>query len=316
MIYLFIFMMTFVSTLILIPPAKRIALQFNVVDNPGPDPLKIHKAPVPYLGGAAIFGAFAMGLLLFMGLMRGAIEIPMATSTGAFAKFSGVFVGGSIVFLIGLYDDIRPMSPRLRLLGQFAAGLLLILTGLKVDFIPYAVVSLPLTIFYVMGAINAMNMLDGMDGLATGVGFIASMGFLVVSVMTGNMVGLVLSVLLMGATLGFLFFNFHPASIFMGDSGSTFLGFVLAALMINLTSRPFDFACFFAPLLILGLPIFDTAFAILRRLVNKKPLFMGDRSHFYDLLMDKFQNQRVVCVIVYGMAALFAGLGILLVRNS
>lgn len=313
MIYLLVFIVSLIVSCALTPLAKKTALRFNVVDHSGQNPLKIHKAAIPYLGGAAIFGAFVMGLVLFMGLrwkQVGDITVEM------YVKFLGILAGASIVFFIGLYDDIKPINPGLRFLGQFIAGVILVFVGLKVNVIPFAVIGIPLTIFYVMGAINALNLLDGLDGLATGVSFIASVGFMAVSLLTGNAVGLVLSVVIMGATLGFLFFNFYPASIFMGDSGSTFLGFILAVMMISLTQRPYNFAGFLAPILILGVPIFDTAFAVIRRAINKKPLFIGDRSHFYDLLMDKFANQRLVCVIVYGISIIFSGLGVLLVLNS
>jgi len=163
------------------------------------------------------------------------------------------------------------------------------------------------------GAINAVNLLDGLDGLASGVAFISSLGFLIVSVHQENTFAMILSLALMGTVLGFLRYNFNPASIFMGNCGSSFLGYILAALTIIFTNRPYELRCFVAPILIMGLPVLDTALTIIRRYRKNHPLFMGDRSHIYDRLVDRGFSVRQTAWVCYVIQAVLVGAGVVAV---
>ncbi len=298
--YILIFVITLALSLALTPVMKKISIKYKVFDRPE-DSLKIHRKPVAYLGGLAIFLAFLMGML-----MAARYWIPGSI----YRIVVGIIGGGGIVFALGLLDDWRGFKVSYRFLGQILAALILILVGVKLGFIPLLAVSVPLTIFYVVGACNALNLLDGLDGLAGGVAAICSLGFLILGGISGNLLVMILALALMGSILGFLPYNFHPASIFMGDAGSGFLGFILATLAVLCTSRPYNLAWFLAPLLILGIPIFDTAVAIGRRALNRRPLFSGDRSHFYDLMMKKGISHRNTVLIIYGIGFLLMALGV------
>ncbi len=296
----YILIISFLLTYLTLPLIIKFASKSNLCDIPNGDYLKVHQLPVPNIGGMGIFFGFLCALLAGVFLIgQGQREL------------WGVFVGSLVVLSLGFWDDIKNISPYIRFAGQTLAALILVFVGIKVRFIPFNYIIIPLTIFYVLGAINAINLLDGLDGLASGVVGIISLGFLALSIQRGNSFGIVLSLALMGSVLGFLPYNFNPASIFMGNSGSTFLGYILAVLTINFTSRPYDIVWFIIPVIIMGVPVFDTAFAIIRRYKNKRPLFIGDRSHFYDRLMDKGLAVRKTVLVCYGIQAVFVGVGLL-----
>lgn len=306
MFFILTFSLSLCLSILLTPLAKKMAVLFNIVDRP--DVLKIHKTPIPYLGGVAIFGSFFL-TGLFVLFSRVDLMPPRFIT-----QFVSILIGAIFVFFIGLLDDINPLSPKIRLVGQFIASCILLFSvDFGIHFMP-VIISVPLTIIYVMAMINAMNLLDGMDGLATGVSFIAGVAFIFVALLIDDRGLLLISALLMGATLGFLRFNFYPAKIFMGDSGSTFLGYVLAAMTIHLTSATNNFIYLVAAIIICGVPIFDVSFTVIRRLIKQRPLFQGDRGHFYDLLLERFSNQRYVCLFIYAIGLIFAFLGLWLIK--
>ena len=212
---------------------------------------------------------------------------------------------------LGIIDDIRGIQPYHRFPVQILAAVILILFGLKINISLFLPLGIILTIFYVVGACNSMNLLDGIDGLAAGVTIIACIAFCIVFGKQGESLGLILSIALLGSTLGFLWHNFNPASIFMGDSGSLFLGCVLAVLAILYLRTPNDILTFLVPIAILGVPIFDTTLTLIRRTINHNPLFPGDRGHSYDKLIRKGLNQKQTVFVVYGIGIIFAITGIL-----
>jgi len=297
----FIFIISFLITYLTIPVIIKFASKKNLCDIPNGDALKIHRSPVPNIGGVGIFFGF-LGALIAGALFAGQ----------GHRELWGILVGSFVVLSLGLWDDVRNISPYIRFAGQTLAALILVFVGIKVNVIPVNYIIILLTIFYVLGAINAVNLLDGLDGLASGIALIISLGFLILSVHQGNLFGMVLSLALMGALLGFLPYNFNPASTFMGNSGSTFLGYILAALTISFTNKPYDVVWFIIPILIMGVPVFDTALAIIRRYKNRRPLLKGDRSHFYDRLMDKGLSVRQTVMICYGVQAVFVCAGVLI----
>lgn len=225
-------------------------------------------------------------------------------------EMTGIFFGGLLVTALGFFDDLKKINPFLRLGGQISAAVMLIVVGLYVKFIPIYVICIPLTIFYVVASCNSMNLLDGMDGLVAGIVSIAAIGFLSLSIIQNNSLAILLSLILLGSALGFLPYNYNPASIYMGDAGSNFLGFILATIMITLTSEPYGILSFVAPILVMGLPILDTLLAIARRYRTKKQFYEGDREHFYDRLCAKGFTQKQTVFICYGIGMLFTSLGI------
>lgn len=301
MLYL-ILIISFLITYLTIPAIIKFASKKNLHDVPNGDVLKVHQKPIPHIGGVGIFLGF------FVASIVGAFVVGEGHG-----ELLGVLAGSLVVLSLGIWDDIKNISPYLRIAGHTLAAVILLFAGIKVNVIPINYIIIPLTIFYVLGSINALNLLDGLDGLASGVASIISLGFLILSINQGNLFGMVLSLALMGAVLGFLPFNFNPASIFMGNCGSAFLGYILAVLAISFTNRPYNIAWFIIPILIMGVPVLDTAFAIIRRLKNRRPLFIGDRSHIYDQLMDKGGlSVRKTVLVCYGGQGVFVVMGLLL----
>ncbi|MFQ5787024.1 MAG: MraY family glycosyltransferase, partial [Thermodesulfobacteriota bacterium] len=261
--------------------------------------------PVPYTGGGAIFFSFTL-VFLIVGFFKGQYIVEVI----------GIFFGSLIVTALGFLDDFKKLRPVFRLSGQILAALALIIVGLRIQFIPNFIICIPLTIFYVVASCNSLNLLDGMDGLVAGIVSIASVGLLCLSIIQGNSLAIMLSLIVLGSGLGFLPYNSYPASIFMGDAGSNFLGFILATIMILLTSKPYDVLSFVAPILVMGLPILDTSLAIARRYRSKQRFHEGDREHLYDRIYVKGFSQRQTVFICYGIGVLFASLSIFLVALS
>lgn len=295
----------FLVSLGLIPLLKPWAIRHGLCDDPRGDELKIHRDPVPYVGGIALLFAVVLGSLL-----GATIEtIPMETLLGVWGALT-------VGFGLGVWDDLSwtntdTYQPSVKFIAQVTvsalAAVLLYAVGIRIETFPIAVVMLPLAAFYAFGGINALNMQDGLDGLAGGLSAISALGFVVLGSQTGDAVGLVLGLAVLGAVIGFLVHNAPPASVFMGDGGSHFLGVALISLAIGFTSEPYDPARFVGPILVLGLPVFDAAFTVGRRAYGRKPLFEGDRGHLYDRLMDRGWSARatvgVCCLIQAGFAA-------------
>jgi UDP-GlcNAc:undecaprenyl-phosphate GlcNAc-1-phosphate transferase len=242
-----------------------------------------------------MFAAFLVSIFLSR-LMGNALDDQETIKLLAIIGSAGI-IGG-----IGFLGDIGKIPSKVEFTLQIFPSVLAIAFGVRVGFIPNPLIAIPLTLFYLVGGACAMNLLDGMDGLAAGITIIASMFFGLIGLIQGNELVVILSVALLGSVLGFLYYNFHPARIFMGDIGSLFLGFTLAAMAVLSTSRPYDFKGFVMPVLILGVPVFDTSLAIARRLVNRKGIISGDRRHFYDLLNARGLTIRTTVLVMYGLA--------------
>jgi len=266
------------------------------MDRPEGDSLKIHSVAIPLSGGIAIFLCFSL-LLFFLYLGANLVRVKMA----------GILVGGSMALLMGVWDDLKPTLPVFRLGFQALSGAVLVFSGSSMN-APFFI-CLPLSIFYVMGAINAVNMEDGLDGLAGGIALISFMGFAILSATLNRPMDLRISVILCGILIGFLCFNFNPASIFMGDSGSYFIGFILAYFALRFTDLS-RWPAFLGPIFIIGAPVFDTAYAILRRMKKGVSPFYGDRSHFYDQLMQRGLSVRQTVLICWGIQAFLVGFGV------
>jgi UDP-GlcNAc:undecaprenyl-phosphate GlcNAc-1-phosphate transferase len=296
------FLTAAVASSVLTPLVRRIALVRGWVATPGGR--NVHTTPTPRVGGIAMF-------LAFVGTLGGLIAlVPEARSlAGEHANWMcGLIAGGALMFGVGLYDDLRKMRALHKLLTHLAVGALAWACGFRIDSvdlpllppISMGVFSLPITVFWIAGIINAVNLIDGLDGLAAGVVFFAAITNLVVAIISGSpLVAIWMSVLL-GVVFGFLFFNFNPARIFMGDSGSYFLGFLLAVTSI---SGPFQKASFtvsvLAPLAALGVPIIDTLFAMVRRILERRPIFSPDRGHLHHRLLDMGITHRRAVLIIY-----------------
>ncbi|MGE4170631.1 MAG: glycosyltransferase family 4 protein [Candidatus Margulisiibacteriota bacterium] len=290
MTFFWVFIVAFLITRWLTPAAKQLALHTGIVDAPGER--KIHKAPIPYLGGIAIYLGFLASLLW---------QAPLN------APLIGILVGSGFLIVLGVVDDRFAIKASWKLLGQIGVAVFTYFLGVGITYLvlPWGPVlalgklSLPVTVIWVVGLINTMNLIDGMDGLATGIAAIGTCFLAVLAVEHIQFNVAFLSVALLGATLGFLRYNFAPAQIFMGDTGSMFLGYALAcsAMMgVLKTDLPTGF---FLPLIILGVPIFDTLFAIVRRLKNKQGIFSPDKGHIHHRLLQAGMTQRQAAIFVY-----------------
>lgn len=314
MIYLWLLLISFTITVILTPILKRLAIKYGLYDNPAGDKLKIHEEAIPYFGGLAMMVGTLLALMAVSFFTQGLIT-------------ELITIGFSIVIisLFGLWDDLNwkhilQARPKLKFKVLIQLGLVILITiifvanGIKVQFFPQLALAGVLTFFYILGLTNAINLQDGLDGLAAGLVAISAIGFGILSYWNSNELGIVLALVTLGATLGFLIYNFNPASIFMGDSGSYFLGLIVVILAIIFTSKPYDFRWFIGPIMIVGLPIFDTGLTIIRRLVRGKSPFCGDRSHIYDRIHSKGVSVRKTVLICYFIQILFIASGLFILK--
>lgn len=304
---------------------KKVALRLGIVDHPDAF-VKTHNEPVAYLGGVGILVGLTVGVLAGVIMLQGREEFGTAL-----AWLLWILAGAAIACFVGLVDDIMDIRPWQKLLGQLVAAATLITAGvvpnLELLTEPFGL-TLPaqlhtalgavVVVFFVLGATNSLNLLDGLDGLCGGVSAIITFGMLLLATWgvstAGDPVRLIICLSLLGGILGFLPFNRHPAKIFMGDAGSMLLGFVTAALMILFARTSLHI--WTASIVIFGLPILDTATAMVRRLVNKRPLMVSDRGHIYDQLIDRGIPLPSTVAICYALAGMYALIGLLISRFS
>lgn len=288
-------------------PVRKLAIKLNILDYP--ERRKIHEVPIPRLGGLA----------LFVGAFIGMIYLRPEGD-----QVIGIGLGSLTVFLTGLIDDKISLRPIFKLTGQLMATYFLISTGVLVEKITLPVfgvielgmMSIPITVLWIIGITNAMNLIDGLDGLATGISVIALLSMLVMAIIDAQSLAMVLCVVLIGANVGFLYHNFYPATIYMGDSGSNFLGFMIAVISILGLFKNITFFSFIIPVIILAVPIFDTLLAIFRRIMNKENIMKADNQHIHYRLIANGYSHRKAVVLLYGFSAIFGLIAILFARAS
>lgn len=308
--FLLTFLIALILTILLTPMVRSFAPEIGAVDKPSAR--KVHHSNIPRTGGIAIYFGFLVAVLfglLFLGGLRG--------STINLRPMLGILLGGSIVLLLGLMDDVYRLKPWFKFLVQLLGAGVAIYFGVEISFVsnpfnglvPLGYVAIPLTLLWLVGMTNAINLIDGLDGLAAGVTAISAGTLFFVALRTHQLGAALLMLALAGTALGFLRFNFNPASVFLGDSGSYFLGFILAAASIIGVFKTTLVVALIVPILILGVPIFDTSFAVIRRLRNKKNPFAADNRHIHHLLLRAGLSQReavfaiyIVCLILSAIA--------------
>lgn len=288
---------------LIIPYVKKIAMHINALDIP--DARKVHTKPIPRLGGLGIFIGFLMGYMIF-----GENTIQM----------NSILIGSFIIVLTGMFDDIKPISPRSKLFGQLCAASVIVfygnillnnltMWGLNIEF---GVFAYPITILFIVACTNIINLIDGLDGLSGGISSIFYLSTIIICFFQGRYMELelLLSLIMLGSTLGFLVHNFHPAKIFAGDSGALFMGFIIAVISL-LGFKTTAITSVFIPLMILAVPILDTLFAIIRRLVNHQKISAPDKQHLHHQLLKMHFSHRNTVLIIYGINILFATASIL-----
>lgn len=304
----FAFVVAFIIAFATTPFAKKFAFKIGAVDVPK-DNRRMHRKPMALLGGLAIYCGFLISVLCFADFI-----LPSGTLNWGVI---GILFGSTIIMILGIFDDLKPLSAKFKFFVQIVAAAIPVILNVRVfaisnPFTSEQLIRLPewlsitFSVFWIVGITNAVNLIDGLDGLAAGVSSIASVALLSILLLQHNASGslIVLSAALAGACFGFLPYNFNPAKIFMGDTGATFLGFVLACISIQ---GPFKtYVAFAVPMLVLGLPIFDTLFAIIRRLLKGQSPMSPDRGHLHHKLVDKGFSQRTSVIILYGLSIMLA----------
>lgn len=292
-----------IVSLLITPLTKKLAMKLGVYDKP--DARKVHKGTMTRLGGVGIYCGFLCGVLVY----------------GDFSPtLWGVLLSSTIVVAVGFIDDVKNISPKKKMLGQFIGAVVLMFFGVHLQYVTNPltdnIVNLgwwgyPLTLIWLIGICNAVNLIDGLDGLASGVSGIAALSLAVVSLAKGLSLSGALAIILVGAIIGFLRYNFHPAKLFMGDCGSLFLGFILGVLSLLGLSEGATIISLFIPIMVLGIPILDTLFAIIRRKLNHKPVFEADRGHLHHQLLDRGFGHTDTVLLIYGMTFLLGAFAVL-----
>ena len=293
---LLIFLAALVFSVLVVPVVQRVARRYDVLD--APSARKIHANPVPLLGGLAIYIAVIVGLILF-----GNLEYVQ--------QMASILIGATMMSVLGVWDDKWGLRPIAKLIGQIGAASLLYFTGVSVQFLHNDLLNYAATVLWVVTITNALNLMDNMDGLAGGIAAVTSVFFFLIATLTNQYLIAPLCAVLVGACIGFLYYNFNPASIFMGDTGSLFLGFLLAAVGIKLRfPANSDIVTWMVPVLLLGVPLFDTTLVTLSRIRRGIPISRGGKDHFSHRLVALGYTRREAVLILYlvqgalGVAAL------------
>lgn len=295
---IYMIVIPFLFVLAITPFIKKVANHVGALDIP--NERKVHKVPIPRLGGLGIYMGFLLGYILF-----GTMSLRM----------NAILIGSFIIIVTGIVDDIKPIPAKVKFLFQIIAASVVAFYGkiLLSDlsafgfYIEFGVFSYPITILFIVSIINCINLIDGLDGLAAGLSsiYFVTIGIVIVGWMHTFDLDAVITFVMLGSTLGFLCHNFHPAKIFMGDSGSMFLGYIIAVIAL-LGFKNVTLTTLLVPICLLAIPIMDTLFAILRRVINKKPIGEPDKQHLHHQLLNLNLSHRNTVLVIYFIDILFA----------
>jgi UDP-GlcNAc:undecaprenyl-phosphate GlcNAc-1-phosphate transferase len=307
--YFALFSIAIIASLITTPVIRRICERYKLLDVPL-DGRRIHRRAVPRLGGVALF----LSCLAALSMLPFVDNLLTQTLSGLKSEFLTLLIPATLVLLLGAYDDLRGANATVKFLGLGLIATLFYAMGGRIDAlsIPFLgslqlppLISFIVTVVWLVGIANAFNLIDGLDGLASGAALFSSLVILGVSVSQDRTLTIVVALVLCGSLAGFLRYNFNPASIFLGDSGSLFTGFLLAALSVLGTQKATTAVAIVVPILAFGFPVVDTAMTMSRRLVSRKPVFQGDNEHIHHMLLARGWSQRRAALVLYGVCALF-----------
>jgi UDP-GlcNAc:undecaprenyl-phosphate/decaprenyl-phosphate GlcNAc-1-phosphate transferase len=315
-LYLGTFLLSLLLSFVLTRNVRNLATDHGWV-SPPVQGRHLHQAPLPRLGGIAIFGSFLLSIAIAVMASSYLLKQPAMLSLRTLFT---MLVPGTMIFALGVYDDLRSVGPYTKFAIQAGAAILLFVGGFRILDLPVLfgdrhfgwALGLPVTIVWVIGITNAFNLIDGLDGLAAGSGLFSTLVVFVVAIFSGSSVVSLLTIALAGAILGFLRFNFNPATIFLGDCGSLFIGFMLSALALEGAQKAPTVIAVAIPVVSFGLPILETALSILRRLIGGRPLFTADREHIHHKLLERGLSHRQVVIVLYAVSAIFALLSLFL----
>lgn len=293
------FLISFVISLALTPVVIKVGPKLGFLDIPK-DNRRMHKRPMPIAGGIAIYIAATVAILVFIPLNKNILSL---------------IIGSTIILISGLLDDKYSISPKAKIAFQLAAGLMIALSGSQIEFFTNIIstkevvwlkyLSIPVTLFWICGITNTVNLIDGLDGLAAGVSLISAVSLMCIALKMNHVAVAIIASAVGGSCLGFLPYNFNPAKIFMGDTGALYLGFMLSYISIQGVMKYATTLMIFVPVLVLGVPVFDTAFAMIRRYISGKKIFDADKGHLHHRLLALGLTQRQTVLILYAISLIF-----------
>ncbi len=319
LIYGGVLLFSFIVSFITVPGAIKLAHKLGIIDNPKQDDRRVHKAPTPRVGGIAMVAGVMLSVLLFC-ILSFFMEINIDN------RLIGYVLGAVVIITMGFVDDLKNLKPLYKFLLQLIAGMVIYvfgisIVGIKIPFIypqmiDFGIWAFPITLMWVLGITNAVNLIDGLDGLAAGISSIASVSLLIIFAIVGAPVeALIITIALVGATVGFLPYNFNPAKTFMGDTGSNFLGYTLATVSIMGMAKGYTILAIVAPLIVCGVPVFDMLFAIVRRLAKHQKLTAPDKGHIHHRLLKHGFSQKQAVLILYGLTSILGITAVTLVTG-
>lgn len=293
------FLISFAISLILTPVVIKVGPKFGYLDIPK-DNRRMHKRPMPIAGGVAIYLAATIAILVFIPLNKNIISL---------------LIGSTVILISGLLDDKFSISPKAKIFFQLVAGLIIALSGSQIEFFTNIIstkevvwlkyLSIPVTLFWICGITNTVNLIDGLDGLAAGISLISAVSLMFIALKMNLVAVAIIAAAIGGGCLGFLPYNFNPAKIFMGDTGALYLGFMLSYISIQGVMKYATTLMIFVPVLVLGVPVFDTAFAMIRRYISGKKIFAADKGHLHHRLLALGLTQRQTVLILYAISLIF-----------
>lgn len=305
-VYVWAFVIALIVTYICTPLVRTLAVKIGAID--APDARKVHQVSIPRLGGLAIYIGYMVSLLY---------------SVKDISSVKGLIIGSVILVAVGIWDDVKQIGPKTKLLGQIVAALMLPIFDNAIHFISIGdhmlyleYLSIPLTVFWIVGFTNIVNLIDGLDGLAAGISLIACIAICIVTLQMGQVDLACITLALAGAACGFLRYNFNPAKIFMGDTGSMLLGYTMAAISVMGSVKTAATVGLVVPVIVLGLPILDTLFAIVRRRINGRPVFQPDKGHLHHRLLAMGLTQKQAVLLMYAITAVLGCVSIVAAKAN
>lgn len=310
------FLVATLINIIIMPIIIKLAKKFGFMDIPK-DNRRMHSKPIPLAGGLGMFITFVVCIFIFAKVFNFELD----------RNVLGLLIGSTIIIISGLIDDKVNLSPKKKIVFQLLAGICLVFNGVRIDFFsnplsigdPFIYIkylSIPITLFWITGITNTINLIDGLDGLAAGVSMICSISLMMIAYKFGYKEVAVIAAILAGSCLGFLPYNFNPAKIFMGDTGALFLGFVLSYISIEGVMKSVAILTIIVPVLILGVPVFDTAFAMVRRKLSGKSMVEADKGHLHHRLLAMGLSQRQTVLVLYTISIIFGVLANIIPKFS
>ena len=322
------FLLAFITAFVITPHTMRLAKRVGAIDIP--NDRRVNKKPMPRLGGLAVISGFLVSIIYLLITTSLEGKINLFDEENYYLKLTGFFIGIVILGIVCYIDDVKGIPSYAKLAAQIVAAIIVVAFGIKIEdiSIPFieskieigGVFSYILTVCWIIGITNAINLIDGLDGLSSGVTLISCLSLLMVFALNGSpLIAIILITALAGAIVGFLPFNFSPAKTFIGDTGSNFMGFSLAIISILGVAKTYTALVLIAPIIILAMPIFDTLFAIFRRIIKGKSLkavFKPDKGHIHHKLMAKGYTQKQAVLIMYGITAILGMFAVILLESG